>query len=90
MSTMNFADRLTAACREKNSTVCVGIDPRVKLLPSEFKVKRDTPSEHAQAIADWAKELIAVVAPLVPIIKPNIAFFECARRSRFPRVHTRP
>jgi orotidine-5'-phosphate decarboxylase len=87
MSTMNFADRLTAACREKSSTVCVGIDPRVKLLPSEFKPKRDTPSEHAQSIADWARELITVVAPLVPIIKPNIAFFEALGAPGFRAFH---
>ena len=76
MASQNFADRLTSACREKRSTVCVGIDPRVSLLPSEFKPKRDTPNEQAQAIAAWARELIAVVAPIVPVVKPQIAFFE--------------
>jgi orotidine-5'-phosphate decarboxylase len=75
MST-NFADRLVAATREKRSSVCVGIDPRVKLLPAEFRAKRDTPNDQAQAIADWGRELIAVVAPLVPVVKPNIAFYE--------------
>jgi len=75
MST-NFADRLVAACREKRSSVCVGIDPRVKLLPAEFRPKRDTPNDQAQAIADWGRELVAVIAPLVPVIKPNIAFYE--------------
>jgi len=76
MSTTNFADRLVAACREKRSAVCVGIDPRVNLLPSEFRSRRDTPNDHAEAIGAWGRELVAVVAPLVPVVKPNIAFYE--------------
>ena len=74
--TRNFADRLVAACREKRSAVCVGIDPRVKQLPSEFRPKRETPNEHAESVANWARELIAVIAPLVPVVKPQIAFDE--------------
>jgi orotidine-5'-phosphate decarboxylase len=87
MGTNNFADRLAAACREKLSTVCVGIDPRVALLPSEFKPKRDTPNEHAQAIAAWARELISVVAPLVPVVKPQIAFFEALGAAGYRAYH---
>ena len=87
MGTTNFADRLTAACREKRSAVCVGIDPRVNLLPAEFKPKRDTPNDHAQAIADWARELIAVIAPLVPVVKPQIAFFEALGAAGFRAFH---
>jgi len=87
MPPTNFADRLTAACREKRSSVCVGIDPRVSLLPSEFKPKRDTPNEQAQAIATWARELIAVVAPIVPVVKPQIAFFEALGAAGFRAYH---
>jgi orotidine-5'-phosphate decarboxylase len=87
MTTRNFADRLTAACREKRSAVCVGIDPRVKLLPSEFKPRRDTPNEHAQAIADWARELVAVVAPIAPVVKPQIAFYEALGAPGFRAYH---
>ena len=87
MSISHFADRLTAACREKRSVVCVGIDPRAKLLPSEFKPRRDTPNEHAQAITNWARELIAVVAPLVPVVKPQIAFYEALGAAGFRAYH---
>jgi orotidine-5'-phosphate decarboxylase len=86
MST-NFADRLFAAVREKRSAVCVGIDPRVKLLPAEFRPKRDTPNDQAQAIADWGRELIAVVAPLVPVVKPNVAFYEALGAPGFRAFH---
>lgn len=72
-----FADRLAEACRKKDSVVCVGIDPRVPLLPAEFREGRgDTPAERAEAIADWATELLDVIAPLAPIVKPQLAFFE--------------
>jgi orotidine-5'-phosphate decarboxylase len=87
MPATNFADRLTAACREKRSAVCVGIDPRVSLLPAEFKPRRDTPSEHAQAISAWARELVAVVAPLVPVVKPQIAFYEALGAPGFRAYH---
>jgi orotidine-5'-phosphate decarboxylase len=83
----NFADRLAAACREKRSAVCVGIDPRVKQLPAEFKPKRETPSEHAEAISSWARELIAVIAPLVPVVKPQIAFYEALGAAGFRAYH---
>jgi orotidine-5'-phosphate decarboxylase len=87
MPPTNFADRLTAACREKRSSVCVGIDPRVTLLPSEFKPKRDTPNEQAQAISAWARELIAVVAPIVAVVKPQIAFYEALGAAGFRAFH---
>ena len=33
---MNFADRLAAAVNEKGTSVCVGLDPRIDLLPPEL------------------------------------------------------
>ena len=87
MPVKNFADRLASAVREKRSAVCVGIDPRVSLLPAEFKPRRDTPNEHAQAIANWARELVAVIAPIVPVVKPQIAFFEALGAPGFRAFH---
>lgn len=72
----HFADRLSAAILAKGSAVCVGIDPRIEQLPEEFRPKRDTPAAMADAVCAWGKELVAAVAPLVPIVKPQIAFFE--------------
>ncbi len=87
MTATNFADRLVSACREKGSAICVGIDPRVKLLPAEFKPRRDTPSEQAEAVATWARELVAVVAPLVPVVKPTLAFFEALGAAGYRAYH---
>jgi orotidine-5'-phosphate decarboxylase len=75
--TVPFPDRLESAIQAKNSRVCVGIDPRAARLPTEFRPPEGASVEAiASAIADWAIALLDVVAPLVPIVKPQIAFFE--------------
>ena len=33
---MNFADRLAAAVVRKGTSLCVGLDPRIDLLPPEL------------------------------------------------------
>lgn len=75
--TPTFGDRLESAAAAKSSRVCVGIDPRPEQLPAEF---RPPPSASARdvaaAIESWAVALIDVIAPLVPVVKPQIAFFE--------------
>ena len=72
-----YAARLGAACSEKRSVVCVGIDPRFEMLPTEFKNGRDaSPTARAEAFALWARELLDVIAPLAPVVKPQAAFFE--------------
>jgi len=73
----HFADRLEAAVQTKNSRVCVGIDPRPQMLPAPFRPEAGAaPEQVAAAISAWARELIDVVAPLVPVVKPQVAFFE--------------
>lgn len=73
---MSFADRLEAAVAELDSPVCPGIDPRPDLIPDEFTDGRETPEELAEGVAEWARELLDVVAPHVAVVKPQIAFFE--------------
>lgn len=83
----HFADRLSLAIRDKGSAVCVGIDPRTAQLPSEFRPKRDAPRESAEAVARWAEALLEVVAPLVPVVKPQLAFFEAFGAPGFRAYH---
>ena len=72
-----YAARLHAACREKRSVVCVGLDPRLDALPREFTDGcGGDPAAQAAAIALWAREVLDVVAPLAPVVKPQSAFFE--------------
>ena len=68
-----YHERLTGAIKEKGNAICVGIDPRsIESLPEECKSQVNTHSR----LLHFCKEIIETVAPLVPIIKPNAAFFE--------------
>jgi orotidine-5'-phosphate decarboxylase len=74
----HFADRLVAACRAKGNALCVGIDPRWESLPAEIRQRHGhgTLVAMASAFDEFAHRLLDVVAPLVPVIKPQSAFFE--------------
>jgi len=76
---VNYADRLQAAVDAKGNACLVGLDPHLDLLPAEFESARDTGrprAERAAALADFACEVIDVVADRVPAVKPQSAFFE--------------
>lgn len=70
-SLSHFADRLTAAIREKRAPVCVGLDPLIERLPKS--IIQPTPT---QSIERYGRKVIDAVADLVPAVKINIAFFE--------------
>lgn len=74
----SFSDRLAAAIRKTGNPVCVGLDPRAEQLP--MGVKFDADHRGNGAIADayslFCRGVIDVVADMVPIIKPQAAFFE--------------
>ena len=77
----NFADRLMDAVAAKGTPAIVGIDPRLSLLPREvvepFGLDEDpTPERAAKAVEAFGREIIDIVAPLVPAVKPQVAFFE--------------
>ena len=77
MSAANFADRMTAAAAAKGGPVCVGLDPRWEDLPAGIRRSHGEDLEgRAAAVLDFNRAVIAVVAPLVPVVKPNIAFYE--------------
>ena len=74
---MNFADRLMDAIDKKGTPALVGLDPRYESLPAELRPDENpTRAVAAQAITTFCKRIVDVVAPLVPAVKPNIAFFE--------------
>ena len=78
--TDNFADRLLAAIRDKGSPVCVGVDPVYERLPDEFKGGEDSPAARAEAIREYSRRLLDAIAPIVPAVKPQIAYFEPYRQ----------
>jgi orotidine-5'-phosphate decarboxylase len=74
----HFADRLCAAIRVRGNAVCVGLDPRWESLPMALRAKHaDGKLEGvARAYEEFCGRVIDIVAPLVPVIKPQSAFFE--------------
>lgn len=75
---LHFADRLAGAVRRCGNAVCVGLDPRWQALPDEIRRPHDGQSLDAIAHAyrEFCCRIIDVVAPLVPVVKPQCAFFE--------------
>ena len=71
----HFADRLIAAVRAKGNPVLVGLDPRAESLPPGLLVG-NSPEDLSFAYCEFCKRVIDVVAPLVPAVKPQAAFFE--------------
>lgn len=77
----SFADRLLAAIRAKGNPVCVGLDPRFDLLPSFLRnrmLRSHGSSTRAVATAfiEFNRAILDAVADVVPICKPQIAFYE--------------
>ncbi len=73
-----FSDRLFAAVTRCRNPVLVGLDPRAESLPAGLlsHTKKGDASATAEAYATFCRGVIDVVAPLVPAVKPQAAFFE--------------
>jgi len=74
---MHFGDRLTAAIREKGVAACVGFDPVLAKLPESIRPATGASDKvAAAAVVEFGRDVIKAIAPHVPAIKINIAFFE--------------
>ena len=73
-----FIDRLVAAVRRTKTPALVGLDPRFEQLPSGLTADLDIrrPEHVAEAYRKFCCDVIDVVHPLVPAVKPQMAFFE--------------
>lgn len=78
MTSTAFGDRLAQVCEEKDSSVCVGLDPRWGQLPDAIKAGIDESDleQVAKATQCYCQEVIDAVAESAPVIKPQAAFFE--------------
>ncbi|MFH0982234.1 MAG: orotidine-5'-phosphate decarboxylase [Planctomycetota bacterium] len=77
----NFADRLYQRVRQCGTPTCVGLDPDWARLPATVReryptAERGDPAAAADAFVEFGRGVIAAVAPLVPVMKINSAFFE--------------
>ena len=80
MKADNFADRLCAAVQEKDSRVCVGLDPDLERLPAHLLEDR-TPG---QALGQFCAQIIDAVAEHCVAVKPQAAYFEMLREEASP------
>ncbi len=77
----HFIERLHAAIRRTQTPALIGLDPRFDQLPASIissARQRATSERQIQATAfeEFCCRIIDVVAPLVPAVKPQAAFFE--------------
>jgi orotidine-5'-phosphate decarboxylase len=71
-----YADRLTSAIRAKRTAAIVGIDPVLERLPAELRPRGSDLGSASSALEAFCRAVIDVVAPHVPAVKINSAFFE--------------
>ncbi len=77
----HFADRLTEAIKSKGTPAIVGLDPIYSNLPKQIIERKDLNDETdvevaIDAIMEFCTKVLKTVAPLVPAVKINSAFFE--------------
>lgn len=77
----HFGDRLVEALKSKRTPLIVGLDPVYSRLPAAITSQRDMNDEFdadaaVDAIFDYCTQVLRIVAPMVPAVKINIAFFE--------------
>ena len=77
----HFADRLCEAVKNKKTSLGVGLDPVYSRLPAAIRGHREMNDEFdaaaaVDAIFDFCTQVMRIVAPMVPAVKLNIAFFE--------------
>ncbi len=72
-----FIDRLIAAIDTKKAPVCVGIDPMLDAFPDELKPKDYRNLDVCvDAVYAFCSGVLKAVAPVTPIVKFQIAYFE--------------
>ena len=77
----HFGDRLCEAVKSKKTSLTVGLDPVYSRLPEAIRSHKEMNDENdiasaVDAIFDFSTKVLRIVAPLVPAVKINIAFFE--------------
>ena len=76
-----YQSRLAAAISAKRTPALIGLDPRWDQLPPDVRnhaaeLHDSKTAQIASAFEEFCVRLIDVVAPLVPAVKPQAAFFE--------------
>ena len=72
----HFIDKLLGEIGRKGSPVCVGIDPVYDMLPDEFRSPDVVGAEQTEELGRFCYEVLQIVAPIVPAVKIQSAYFE--------------
>lgn len=70
---MTFLEKLRSSVTKSGSTLCIGLDPNLELLPQPVKEQFETPEEQ---VTYFCKLVIDYTAEHCAAFKPNLAFFE--------------
>jgi orotidine-5'-phosphate decarboxylase len=89
-----FSDRLMESIDRKGCPITVGLDPRLDLMPpalvrTAFTRHGDTHQAASQAIRNFTLQLLDAIAPHVPAVKVQVAFYEafgCAGMEVFAEI----
>jgi orotidine-5'-phosphate decarboxylase len=74
-----FSERLADAIDRTGAPCCVGLDPRLDWLPREYADRlrvRPTAAAAAAVVTEFHRRVLERLAPVVPAVKPQLAFFE--------------
>ena len=77
-----FGDRLAQAVQNKGNAALVGIDPRPDQLPQGWSARFG--GDVVKAVEEFGKEVARTVAPLVPAVKFQMAFYEALGPAGLP------
>jgi orotidine-5'-phosphate decarboxylase len=66
---ISFTQRLETVCRDKNNSLCIGLD----IDPDKFPSELDT---SLSGMESFGKDIIDGTIDFCPVYKPNFAFFE--------------
>lgn len=70
---MTFNDKLLVTIKKNHSTLCVGLDPNLDLMP---KPLISTGQSDSQKVETFLKTVIDVTSDFCAAYKPNLGFFE--------------
>ena len=77
---MNVVDRLIEGILTKKNPTVVGLDPDFSMIPSCYKTITASDGNPRAAVAEvflaFNRDIIDTVAPYVPAVKPQMAFYE--------------
>jgi orotidine-5'-phosphate decarboxylase len=74
MQTSHFNERFQQTLRERQSLLCVGLDPDLQKLPANLP-------RSAEGVITFCKEIIAATREFAAAFKVNFAFFEALGKS---------